>query len=453
MGGEGKIVPVASAFNDLFEKMASMPLLRVKTKPKHVQRRSSMFGGFMSAVAPVQAGTEHDEENVTEMMSSDYNKYKYDPYALPSSSSTPSQNNAVSVRVIKSTQKKLKPLDFAPKLPKIDDIDGKGEDDEENHDEILKSGEKAAQPKTQKRKERAEYIKERKMSLASTDDGDERNVEKVQNMESGISEEIPSTDDDDDLRTSKKKKETLKNALKKKKKVKKNSFSKIDENDEGSDEDGQRKKKPNTTDRRQRKKNKSAESGGGHKGRPHTVSTVSMANPNIMDLEQKFAQFGFGSDNDGDDESVKPPEWHNSINWGHSSPLGNELYGNSFDDNNRPSVSRANMWGSMDGVEIGEFAMSLSLEDGFPAFTPSLQADINDKLGEKEQRAATAFAAFSNGGGVGHESSSAKSKGGIRPFTSSNSSAELVRGGGGGLKSTDDNRPNTAAKFPSWHYD
>ena len=109
----------------------------------------------------------------------------------------------------------------------------------------------------------------------------------------------------------------------------------------------------------------------------------------------------------------------------------------------------------MDGVEIGEFAMSLSLEDGFPAFTPSLQADINDKLGEKEQRAATAFAAFSNGGGVGHESSSAKFKGGIRPFTSSNSSAELVRGGGGGggLKSTDDNRPNTAAKFPSWHYD
>ena len=110
------------------------------------------------------------------------------------------------------------------------------------------------------------------------------------------------------------------------------------------------------------------------------------------------------------------------------------------------------MWGSMDGVEIGEFAMSLSLEDGFPAFTPSLQADINDKLGEKEQRAATAFAAFSSGGRVGHESSSA-SKGGIRPFTSSNSSAELVRGGGGGLKSTDDNRPNTAAKFPSWHYD
>ena len=78
------------------------------------------------------------------------------------------------------------------------------------------------------------------------------------------------------------------------------------------------------------------------------------------------------------------------------------------------------------------------------------------RLTNPQRRAATAFAAFSNGGGVGHESSSAKFKGGIRPFTSSNSSAELVRGGGGGgggLKSTDDNRPNTAAKFPSWHYD
>ena len=46
----------------------------------------------MSAVAPVQAGTEHDKR-VNEMMSSDYNKYKYDPYALPSSSSTLSQDN------------------------------------------------------------------------------------------------------------------------------------------------------------------------------------------------------------------------------------------------------------------------------------------------------------------------------------------------------------------------
>merc|ERR1711907_587828 len=198
----------------------------------------------------------------------------------------------------------------------------------------------------------------------------------------------------------KKTKETLKNVLKKKKAIQKNEIGKIDEEDETSD-DNSKPRKIATAVRKQR-----VDGGGTKKNRPHTVqahfvSTAPMADASIMDLEQKFASLGFGSDNDGDDEREPPktPAWHDSINWGHSSPLGNELYGNSFDDNNRPSVSRANLWGSMEGAEIGEFAMSLSFDDRFPTVTASTQKDLDDEVERQiikiEQRAATAFASIS----------------------------------------------------------
>merc|ERR1711988_868782 len=244
-------------------------------------------------------------------------------------------------------------------------------------------------------------------------------------------------------------KETLKSALQRKKSTMKSRIGKIDEGDETTDVEDHSRKKASTANKKKRA------GGGGHKKRPQTVqaqfvSTAPMVEASIMDLEQKFATLGFSSDNDGDDESElarRTPAWHDTINWGHSSPLGNELYGNSFDDNNRPSVSRANVWGSMDGAEIGEFAMSLSLDDGFPAITPSVQVDIDEKIDRHlqlmEQRAMTASTAVSTRakkGGNGKKST---------PLTS----ASMVDLHGGDLSAAEFIRPNTASQFPSWHYE
>lgn len=325
--------------------------------------------------------------------------------------------------------------------------------------------------KKQKKKERAEFIKERKLSLAMSDDGqgDGDREEAIAATGSGISEEIPSTDDDDEFGTGKlrKNKDTIKNILKRKKSVssKKNSnkIDKIDENDETSDEENsyQIKQKASTANKKRRQ-------GGGEKKRPQTVearfvSTAPMAHAGIMDLEEKFATLGFGSDNDGDDESdmikARTPAWHDSINWGHSSPLGNELYGNSFDDNNRPSVSRANLWGSMDGAAIGEFAMSVSLEDAFPDVTSSLQADIDEQIDKQvqlfEKRAITASSTTRSAGVISLEQDGMNNNGNKknRPLTSASMVDLHGDGGTATIQPTDFVRPNTAAQFPSWHYE
>ena len=49
----------------------------------------------------------------------------------------------------------------------------------------------------------------------------------------------------------------------------------------------------------------------------------------------------------------------------------------------------------MEGAEIGEFAMSLSLDEGFPTMTSSTQKDLDEEVERQilkiEQRAATAL--------------------------------------------------------------
>merc|ERR1712146_363748 len=70
------------------------------------------------------------EEVINEMMSSDYNKYKYDPYALPRSEAPSlSQDKDTDIRIIKGRKTKLKPLDFTPKLPTLTDSNVSGEKD------------------------------------------------------------------------------------------------------------------------------------------------------------------------------------------------------------------------------------------------------------------------------------------------------------------------------------
>merc|ERR1711916_187345 len=162
------------AFNNLFDKMANMPLQRTaKIKPKPSQQQKlSWFARLKSTISPSQLDDgDQDGVVINKMMSSEYNKYTYDPYALPrgeTSTASPSQGTDNNVRIIKGRKNKLKPLDFTPKLAVLSDNDGTNketETDKKEYDEMLKSGrEKLAQvmakkdkklTKKQKKKERA----------------------------------------------------------------------------------------------------------------------------------------------------------------------------------------------------------------------------------------------------------------------------------------------------------
>lgn len=499
----GRVVPDFRTWNDLFDKRDKMPLQRVvKLKPKNKRKKASIFDVFVTSVSPRQANELESEDEgrdvVNDMMSSGYNKYaQYDPYAVarPKTSEGVDTDDDVELNIRtrkKSGKQKLKPLEFTPKVLRIkskqddgeeDNGDGNDDEDDEEYDQIVKAGrEKLAKimqkkknkklNRKQKKKERSEFIKERKMSFVS-EDGNEGDDDDGDGDDSG--EEIPSTDDDDHLaEIIKKKKISLKKALKKQKKQQKKKYAgkMLDDvfvlDDSGSED---RSEVPSTDDDnpdiqgKRKKKEKGKKVVTVKAQRLHTAP-VTMASATIIDLGAKFSKLGM-SDNDGDNEfedfdgRARPSTqgWHTeTVNWGHTSELGNSLYGNSFDDNNRPSVSRANAWASMEmeinlgsSIDIGEAGMSTSILDNnlaFPSITPSLQSEIN--------RARTAGAqgmiARSGGGGRVMTASAAslpmgrgKRDNKNRPLTSASVSDLQV--GADGVS-----RPSTASQFPSWHY-